>query len=177
MPCCVETVGLPLTCLSGRVPVSLEIVPVGFRQAQAFITRHHRHHKAPRGMKFCIGIANEAGELVGVATVGRPVARHFDDGYTLEVNRTCTWGDDAKFGFGNSMLYGAAWRAAKALGYRRLITYTQADESGVSLRAAGWRIVAEREARANWAASSVTLRHLRDAEGPGDVQRSLWEAG
>jgi len=74
------------------------------------------------------------------------------------------------------MLYGAAWRAAKALGYRRLITYTQAGESGSSLRAAGWRVVAEREARASWAQSSVALRHLRDPEGMGGVQRSLWEA-
>lgn len=71
--------------------MSLEIVPVSFRQAQAFIAKHHRHHKEPRGIKFCLGIA-DGNEIVGVATVGRPVARHFDDGYTLEVNRTCTDG-------------------------------------------------------------------------------------
>jgi hypothetical protein len=149
----------------------LEIVPVTFRQAQAFITEHHRHHKAPRGMRFCLGIADGA-TVVGVATVGRPVARAYDDGYTLEVNRTCTDGTPNV----NSMLYGAAWRAARALGYRRLITYTQDGESGVSLRAAGWRVVAERAARPGWAESSVTLRHLRDPEGPANVQRSLWEA-
>jgi hypothetical protein len=74
------------------------------------------------------------------------------------------------------MLYGAAWRAAKALGYRRLITYTQAGETGASLRAAGWRTVAELAPRANWAQSSRELRHLRDPDGPGNVQRSLWEA-
>jgi hypothetical protein len=175
----------------------LEVVPVTFRQAQAFIADRHRHHKAPRGMKFCLGVA--IGEnLVGVATVGRPVARHYDDGYTLEVNRTCTDGTPNA----NSMLYGAAWRAAKALGYRRLITYTYAGffgplceaatrygscahgscavilvgESGASLRAAGWRVIAERKARASWAESSVTLRHLRDPDGPGGIQRSLWEA-
>jgi tRNA A37 N6-isopentenylltransferase MiaA len=119
---------------TGRDRVSLEIVPVTFRQAQAFIARHHRHHKPPRGMKFCLGIA-AGDELVGVATVGRPVARAYDDGYTLEVNRTCTDGTPNA----NSMLYGASWRAAKALGYRRLITYTQEGETGASLRAAGWR--------------------------------------
>ena len=149
----------------------LELVPVTFRQAQAFIAAHHRHHKPPRGMKFCLGIA-DGSALVGVATIGRPVARAYDDGYTLEVNRTCTDGTPNA----NSMLYGAAWRAAKALGYRRLITYTQEGESGASLRAAGWRVVAERSPRPNWAASSVELRHLRDPEGPGSVQRSLWEA-
>ena len=151
--------------------MGLEIVPVTFRQAQAFIALHHRHHKPPRGMKFCLGVALDD-VIVGVATVGRPVARAYDDGYTLEVNRTCTDGTENA----NSMLYGAAWRAAKALGYRRLITYTQEGESGASLKAAGWRVIAERQARPNWAESSVTMRHLRDADGPGGVQRSLWEA-
>lgn len=149
----------------------LELVPVSFRQAQAFIAAHHRHHKPPAGMKFAIGVT-AGGELTGVATVGRPVARHLDDGFTLEVNRTCTDGTPNV----NSMLYGAAWRAAKALGYRRLITYTQASESGASLRAAGWRVVAELRARPSWAQSSIALRHLRDPDGPGGVQRSLWEA-
>jgi hypothetical protein len=151
--------------------MSLEIVPVSFRQAVAFIAEHHRHHKPPRGMKFCVGIA-AGDELVGVATVGRPVARAYDDGRTLEVNRTCTTGERNA----NSMLYGAAWRAAKALGYYRLITYTQAGESGASLRAAGWLVVAERAPRGSWADSSVALRHLRDVAGTGGVQRTLWEA-
>jgi hypothetical protein len=149
----------------------LRIVPVTFKQAQAFIAEHHRHHKPPRGMKFCMGIA-KADQLVGVATVGRPTARAYDDGLTLEVNRTCTT-DDARNA--NSMLYGAAWRAAKALGYRRLITYTEEGESGVSLRAAGWQVVAERPARGSWAESSVQLRNLRDPVGSGGIQRTLWE--
>jgi len=150
---------------------TLEIVPIRFRDACAFIARHHRHHKPPAGMVFCLGVACGS-ELAGVATIGRPVARHFDDGYTLEVNRTCTDGTPNA----NSMLYGAAWRAAKALGYRRLITYTCASETGASLRAAGWRLIGQRAPRPNWAQSSRTLRHLRDPDGPGDVQRSLWEA-
>ena len=148
----------------------LKVVPVSFRQACRFIAVHHRHHKPPRGMKFCLGVAADD-VLVGVATVGRPVARALDDGYTLEVNRTCTDGTKNA----NSMLYGAAWQAAKALGYRRLITYTQAGESGASLKAVGWHIIAERAPRPGWADSSVTLRHLRDPEGTGDIQRSLWE--
>ena len=150
---------------------SLEIIPVSFRQACSFIAEHHRHHKPPRGMKFCLGVA-EDGKLAGVATVGRPVSRFLDDGVTLEVNRTCTDGTTNV----NSMLYGAAWRAAKALGYRRLITYTQQGESGASLRAAGWRVVAELAPRPSWAESSRKLRGLRDPEGTGGIQRSLWEA-
>ena len=149
----------------------LQIVPVSFRQAQAFVAEYHRHHKPPRGMKFCLGVA-QGDLLVGVATVGRPVARAYDDGFTLEVNRTCT--DGARNA--NSMLYGAAWRAAKALGYRRIITYTEEGEHGASLRAAGYCVVAERPARGSWAESSVLLRNLRDPVGAGGVQRTLWEA-
>jgi len=151
----------------------LMIVPVTFSQASAFVADHHRHHKPPPGTKFVLGVARvEDSELVGVAMVGRPVARHFDDGLTLEVNRTCTDGTENA----NSALYGAAWRAASALGYRRLITYTQAGESGASLRGAGWKVVADRPARGSWAESSVKLRSIRDRVGNGGVQRTLWEA-
>lgn len=152
--------------------MTLEVVPVTFRRAAAFVAEHHRHHKPPRGMKFALGLDRD-GELVGVAMVGRPVARHYDDGFTAEVNRTCVIEGVPS---ANSMLYGAAWRAAKAMGYRRLITYTQAGESGVSLRAAGWRVIAERPARKGWADSSLALRDTRDPIGAGGVQRTLWEA-
>ena len=146
---------------------ALAVVPVTFRQAAAFVDEHHRHHGAPRGMKFALGLA-QADELVGVAMIGRPVARHYDDGLTLEVNRTCIAGDVPN---GNSMLYGAAWRAARAMGYRRLITYTQAGESGASLRAAGWTVYAERPARRGWN-SPLRVRHDK---GVDNVDRTLWE--
>src|SRR5215472_2681141 len=151
--------------------MSLEIVPVTFRQACAYIALHHRHHKPPRGMVFCLGVAAD-GTLAGVATVGRPVARAYQDGLTLEVNRACT---DGVMG-ANSLLYRTAGRIALLMGYRRVITYTEAGESGASLRAAGWRVIAERPPRGSWAESSRLLRHLRDPEGTGGVQRSLWEA-
>lgn len=116
----------------------LTLQPITYPEAAAFIAEHHRHHLPPQGWKF--GIAVNDGERVrGVVTVGRPVARHLDDGLTLEVTRCCT--DGAKNA--PSMLYGAAWRAAKALGYKRLITYTLTEEPGTSLTAAGWRLVAE----------------------------------
>src|SRR6478752_1209459 len=114
----------------------LEIRPITLRAACAFIAEHHRHNKPPRGHKFSVA-AYEGDALVGVATAGRPVARALDDGLTLEVNRTCTDGTRNA----NSLLYGAIWRAAKAMGYRRLITYAQADERGASLKAVGWERV------------------------------------
>lgn len=151
----------------------MNLVPVTFRQACAFVAAHHRHHSPPRGHKFSIGAETEEGELVGVIMVGRPVARHYDDGYTAEVNRSCVL-ETARNA--NSMLYAAAWRAAKAMGYRRLITYTQEGESGSSMRGAGWNLVASRPARKGWADSSVKMRDMRDPIGSGGVGRSLWEA-
>src|SRR6478609_6359059 len=109
----------------------LRIVPVTLREASAFIVRHHRHHGPPRGYKFAVGV-ERGGELVGVATAGRPVARAFDAKTVLEVNRTCT--DGARNA--NSMLYGAARRAGVAMGYTTVISYTEEGESGDSLRAA-----------------------------------------
>lgn len=146
----------------------LEIVPVSWRDACAFVDTWHRHHRRPAGHKFCLGVATEQGVLVGVALVGRPVARNYDDGHTLEVNRTATDGTPNA----NSALYGAAWRAAKALGYRRLITYTQAGESGASLRGAGWTVIAQREARPGWSTPS----RPRTTRGTDLIPRTLWEA-
>lgn len=152
--------------------MTLEIVPVTFRQACAFVAELHRHNKPPRGHKFSIGLHAD-GVLVGVVMVGRPVARVLDDGRTCEVNRTCTDGTPNA----NSMLYGAAWRAAKAMGYRRAYTYTQANESGASLRAAGWCRDAELAARGSWAESSIALKGLRDEVGNGGVPRVRWIIG
>lgn len=149
-----------------RRSAQLRIVPVTFAEACEFVASWHRHHEPPRGHKFSIGVA-DGDILVGVAMVGRPVARQFDDGCTLEVNRTATDGTPNA----NSMLYGAAWRATKALGFTRLITYTQAGESGASLRAAGWTVIAERRPRPGW---SVPSRPRID-RATGHIQRTLWE--
>jgi hypothetical protein len=148
--------------------VSLRLVPVSFSEACDFVGMWHRHHKPPPGHKFSIGLATDAGLLVGVAIVGRPVARHFDGGLTLEVNRTATDGTKNA----NSMLYGASWRAAKALGYQRLVTYTQEGESGASMRAAGWRVVSELRERRGW----DTPSRPPDSHGVDRMPRTLWEA-
>ena len=111
----------------------LNLIPVSLSEANAFVAMHHRTHKPVTGHKFSIG-CTENGRLVGVAIVGRPVSRYLDDGLTLEVNRLCT--DGARNAC--SFLYGAAWRAARAMGYRKIITYILYTESGASLRAAGW---------------------------------------
>ena len=112
----------------------LALTPISLREANAFVERNHRHHKGVTGHKFSIGCTRD-GELVGVAIMGRPVSRYLDDGLTLEVNRLCTTGAENAC----SMLYGAAVRAARAMGYQKIITYTLDTEPGISLRAAGWQ--------------------------------------
>jgi hypothetical protein len=118
------------------------IVPVTLREARVFVDRVHRHHRAPQGGLFAVAVADDAGVVRGVAIVGNPVARMLDDGWSVEITRLAV---DSSARNACSILYGAAWRAARALGYRRAVTYTLASERGTSLRAAGWRAVAEVE--------------------------------
>lgn len=148
----------------------LAIVPLNQAQAKSYVRRWHRHHPPSWGSVFQLACADASGEIRGVAMVGRPVARAWDDGLTLEVNRVATDGCPNAC----SALYGAAWRAAKALGYRRLITYTLASESGSSLRGAGWHLLGEREGR-SWAASSIARPRDDNYTAAGE-QKLLWEA-
>jgi len=127
----------------------MTIVPCELAEANAFVQQHHRHHGPVVGHRYSIAVADDLGVVRGVVIVGRPVARHCDDGWTLEVTRLATDGcKDAC-----SMLYAAAWRAARAMGYRKLITYTLQIEPGTSLKAAGWRCMGTVTAR-SWDCAS-----------------------
>lgn len=146
--------------------MSLALVPTTLKDARLFVDRHHRHHPAPQGGLFAVGLA-QAGDMVGVAIVGRPVARHMADGWTAEVTRVAVI-EGVKNGC--SKLYGACWRAARALGWRRLITYTLEEEPGTSLRAAGWKVVGETKAE-GWS------RPSRPRVDRHPTQRKIrWEA-
>ena len=147
--------------------MSLRITPINLDEANAFVSAHHRHHKPVPGAKFSIAVS-EGHSIKGVAIVGRPVARRLDNGFTLEVNRVCTDGTRNAC----SMLYGAAWRAAKALGYEKLITYTLPEEGGASLRGSGWRLIGLRGG-GNW---NVPSRPRIDTSQLLSGQKLLWEA-
>jgi len=123
--------------------MTITIIPCTLTEAAEFVRNFHRHNKPPQGGLFACG-ASDGAQLVGVGIVGRPVSRHMQDGQTAEVTRCCVV-DNAPLGT-CSALYAALWRAAKALGWRRLITYTLQTESGASLRGAAWKVIAEREA-------------------------------
>lgn len=119
--------------------MALHLVPMFQEEAAEFVRNFHRHNKPPRRVIFCIG-ASDGTQLVGVSMVGRPVARALDDAHTLEVRRLCVI-DGAPKGT-CSFLYARSWRAAAALGWSKLITYTLQTESGASLRGAGWKCAA-----------------------------------
>ena len=148
--------------------MSLHLVPISRQVAHECVTRWHRHNGAPAGDLFRVGASDEDGALVAVGIAGRPIARHYDDGQTVEVTRVSSDGTRNA----TSMLYGALARAAFALGYTRVITYTQADESGASLRAAGWKVIATRPSRKGWSTPS----RPRDDARYMTSERTLWEA-
>ena len=115
----------------------LVLHPLTFKEAKKYMDKH-RHHRPPTGGLFAIGCAVEGSDTpCGIVIIGRPVARHLDNGWTVEVTRLCTDGTMNAC----SILYRAAWRAAKAMGYRKLVTYTLPQEGGASLRGAGFRLI------------------------------------
>lgn len=111
----------------------MDVVHIELKEANAFVLKHHRHHKPVVGHRFSIGaMKNE--ELIGVAIVGRPVARAVNAQTTLEVTRLCTDGTRNACSF----LYSACVRAGIALGYQKIQTYILESETGTSLKASGW---------------------------------------
>ncbi len=121
-----------------EMSTDLTVSPITLREACAFVAQQHRNHKPPQGGLFAVA-ASKGEQVVGVAIVGRPVARMLADGWTAEVTRLATDGTKNCC----SMLYAAAWRACRAMGYRRLVTYILDTEPGTSLAAAGWKCVGQ----------------------------------
>lgn len=157
-----------MTSVSRQSNARLRLIPTSIREASTFVAHHHRHHRPPRGALFALGVQLD-GQVVGVALVGRPVARALQDGRTVEIIRLTTDGTRNAASF----LLGRARRAAAALGsYARVITYTMEAEGGASLRAAGYEQTALLPAR-SWAAASVARARV-DRSAP--AARVRWEA-
>ena len=143
----------------------LALTPITFPEANEFVRKFHRNHKPVIGHKYSIA-ASIGDNVIGVVMIGRPVSRHLDNGWTLEVTRCCTDGTKNACSF----LYSAAWRAARAMGYKKLITYTLKDEGGASLRASNWKCLGE-AGGGNW---NVKSRPRIDSD---HQQKKLkWEA-
>jgi len=153
------------------IDAKLIAVPMTLREANNVVENYHRHNKRTSrdGGKFAIGASDT--QLRGVAIVGRPVARLLDDGFTAEVLRTCVIPGGPRNV--NSFLYGCCWRAWKAMGGRKLITYTLTTESGESLRGAGWTVVAECKPSTGW--NREKLGRLREWQEIYGQAKLRWE--
>ena len=112
----------------------LKIIPLSLKEANLLVANWHRHHKPARGCKFVIGVADESG-IHGAAICGRPSARNIDFRKTLEVTRLVTDGTKNAC----SILYAAAARIAREMGYEKIITYILITETGHSLKVSGWQ--------------------------------------
>jgi hypothetical protein len=147
----------------------MTIVPMTLKEANEFVTSFHRHSRAVVGHRFCIGLTGDNG-LVGVAIVGRTVSRKLHADTTAEVVRVCVT-EEAEKG-ACSMLYAACWRAWRAMGGLRLITYTLKTESGASLRGAGWKMLHEVKTNAEGWNSPSRPREWQPIYGQ---QKLRWE--
>lgn len=118
------------------------VVPYTLRKANDFVAEHHRHNgrTARNGGKFAVALKSN-NSIVGVAIVGNPLSATYMDGMTSEVLRVCLSPEAPRNS--NSMLYGACRRIWFEMGGRKILTYTLTDESGASLRGAGWTCAAE----------------------------------
>ena len=151
--------------------MKLHAFPITIQDANIVVSKWHRHARPVLSARFAIG-AIHGGELVGVAIAGRPVSRFMDDGLTIEINRVCMLPEAPKGT--NSFLYAACWRAWRAMGGLKAITYTLQSESGASLRGAGWKIVAETKPSKGW--SRPSMSHLNRVEDPIYAQPKFrWE--
>lgn len=149
-------------------------VPLTLREANDFVEQFHRHNgrTSRDGGKFALGASTDDG-LWGVAIVGNPLAATYMDGFTAEVLRVCSR-DGAPKGTG-SFLYGRCWRVWQAMGGRRMITYTLAEESGATLRGAGWRVLGEVRPHDRWATKRDDAR--RKWQPIYGQQKFRWEIG
>lgn len=152
----------------------MNLRPVTLREANDFVENFHRHNgrTARNGGKFAIGLES-GGELVAVAITGNPLSATFMDGYTAEVLRVCT-GPKAERN-ACSMLYQACWRAWRAMGGTRLITYTLRTETGASLRGAGWKIVGETKPVLDGWRKNDHLNARREWQPVMGQQKLRWE--
>jgi len=148
----------------------MKIKPYTLRKSNEYVKLHHRHSKTVVGCKFCIAAVDDNDNILGVAIVGRPVARRLDDGYVGEIVRTCTEGAKNV----NSFLYGACARIWKEMGGSKILTYTLETESGSSLKAAGYKHQATTQAFA--LGKGWTTRKNREWQPKvHSLQKHRWE--
>ena len=124
----------------------MKAVPLELKDANAFITAHHRHNSPVHRDKWRFGVVDDNGKLIGVLQAAKPVARLLDDGKTIEIVHCCTDGTKNLCSF----MLGRARRIAKAMGYNKIISYIHDTENGASYKAAGWHNEADTRGGRSW---------------------------
>lgn len=112
----------------------LHVIPFTLKQANQLIAQLHRHHKPVVGHRFSLGCVGNSGLVCGACVVGRPISREINQYQVAEVTRLVTDGTKNAC----SVLYAAAARVCKEMGFIKIQTYILETESGISLKAAGW---------------------------------------
>lgn len=144
------------------------------REAASFIALHHRHHKPSQGGIVALGMW-EGDRLIGVGVIGRPVSKELQSKGHCEIVRSCI--RDGVAGTGDhancaaSALLGRLRRAAAALGFTTMVTYTLPEESGSSLAGAGWKQDDMLARGGDW---SVPSRPRDTARHPTGKKRRWW---
>lgn len=142
---------------------------VPLREAGRFVAKHHRHHVPARGGIVALGLW-EGERLVGVGIIGRPVSRELQARGVAEVTRLCVL---PEVRHAASALQARLRRAAQALGFARLVTYTLPEEGGASLRAAGCQADLELAGGGEWTRPS---RERDPASHPTGRKIRWWTA-
>lgn len=119
--------------LGEKIDMPVRIAPCTVKAALKKVREWHRHLPDLQGGLFAVQCLDAEGNCVGVAIAGNP-SRVWQGQAKLVISRVATTGHENAC----SMLYGALARAAKALGYREVWTYTLPGEPGASLKAAGF---------------------------------------
>ena len=91
---------------------------------------------------------------MGVAIVGNPISATYMNkdkyGYVAEIVRVCTKADAPKNTV--SFLYASCARVCREMGFDLLVSYTLTEESGSSLKGAGWKnAAATKPQKPGWA--------------------------
>jgi hypothetical protein len=141
--------------------------PCSIVDAIGFVAQVHRRHPRVVGGMWAIRALVD-GQTVGVVIVGRPVASVYQERGFLEVTRLAAVpGNNCVC----SALYGAAARAARAMGAPALLTYTETNEPGTSLVAAGWICDQKRRNGRSWVSAQRPRAEQREL-----IDRWCWWA-
>lgn len=150
---------------------ALRVRPTTLREARRFVDAVHSHLDRPQGGIVSVGVDVD-GVLVCVAILGRANARLIANGTGVapvaEVTRVAS---DGTTPHAASKALGAITRAALALGWRRLVSYTLLGEAGTIYRACGWYPTAV----SSGGEHDRPSRRRRAAQQPGPKVR--WEIG